>query len=377
MTTYSNVLGDFLQLTQNRNGDIMGTGLAPMATVQMALEAAMTNNRGMVVNQDFMPIVGSYLRKESLFWQLMNKTYAKAPIVREALDDARANVGFSDINTLVNTVSNEPGDLDLNLGDPGQAVKAVTGYLKFGHFAKSMALQQGSPILDQEVNGTRKMLLDTARLIDKTCFKGKVENNPLQFNGFMRQMYEGNIRQASRVDEDNPDKTHLALNQIIFETLGNENIDHRISHIFCSASGSNILAREAQEEHIHYNSNRVILGHTVGEIHTQMGNLPVITSPYIVDELNTPNPKLNFWLVSMETVDWAGVVPYGAKGKSLEPQIFDVRNLNDVGEPLLDQRILVLYGTPYLKDGGRGVYLLQVEVEPQFIIHPNQTYTAA
>ena len=152
-----------------------------------------------------------------------------------------------------------------------------------------------------------------------------------------------------------------------------------ISHIFCSSSGLNALANEAREEHMHYNQSKILLGHTVSEINTYAGNLPVIMNVYIEDEISEdPNTAvLNFWLIDMDKVEWNGVIPSGGDPNDFNPQIFDISHVSGLSAPMVQQRLGLIYGTLYLTNRGKGVYLLQVKVNRRLLLHKEQTYKVA
>lgn len=331
------------------------------------LRAEAQNMNGFMVRQDFMPIVGDYRRKETVLWQLIKKTYANAATIKEAMTTARPQVEFTDRSNLSTSVSNPVGALDKDLTDLGQDVKALAGRIDVDHFGRSLYEQQGKPYMEQVNQYSDELITQSLRKLEFALIDGNASaGNGYEFNGFTRQMASGHTSQATKIGVT-PDLIHDKLDEIVMRASTDVNKLRRITHIFCSGPGYRQLQKEMKELQQYHNVTQIRPGVEVPAIITAYGLIPIIISPFIRDTLgdplnNIPN-KVNYWLMDMSLIEWHGVVPFGGD-RSLEPQIFDINNTIN-GEPLLEKRFCLQYGTLYCKNQGEGIYKLEVSVDDQ------------
>lgn len=98
---------------------------------------------GLLINRDYEPEVLDFRRKSTLFWQLLKKEPARQPTIRDIEMTRRANVGPVERSDLSGTRRNTTYDLEPDLYDPGQDVKAIAGQIESKFFDRSMAKMQG------------------------------------------------------------------------------------------------------------------------------------------------------------------------------------------------------------------------------------------
>ena len=337
------------------------------------LKAQAINLDGATVNQSIMDMIGDYQRKNGVMWQLIpNKKYAKSPTVQEGIKDKHPVVGAVDRSTLDHQeagVTNPPGSLERDLADPGQDIKAISGEVEIPHFAHSMNAQQGYAYEDTFAENTDDLLHSATRYVDRQLIVGDSAQNPNEFNGLLNLMTgdPGHTAVLDLTDSNNTTLIHQALNKLCIRALNEPNNINSISHIFCSGGGQNALITEAYNSHIYQNQKEIAPGHIVNAIVTPgapEGTTPIVSSPYIFDEAADDNSGdfLDFWLVDMSLIEWHTVVPFGGR-KTHELQIFDFTKYVS-GNPLVEKRMILQYGTLYAKNRGRGIYRLRVKAAP-------------
>lgn len=331
---------------------------------KIRLQAQAQNLNGFVVRDDFLPTLGDYRRKETVLWQLINKVYARAATVKEMLHTARPVVEFTNRSALGDSPENPIGTLDKDLSDPGQDLKALAGKIDVDNFGRSLYEQQGRPYFEQISMYTDDMITQAMRILEFALIDGDATaNNGYQFNGFTRQMAPNHTFTATKIGSS-PDQINDKLDEIVMRASTDVNVLRKITHIVCSGAGYRQLQKELKELQQWHNMVTITPGVNVPSIVTAIGSIPIITSPYIKDTpANTGNgtpERVNYWLIDITQLEWHGLVPYGGQ-RTLEPQIFDVRNIIN-GKPLLDKRFLLSYGTLYCKNRGQGIYKLEVDV---------------
>lgn len=326
-------------------------------------QAAATNLGGFTLNQDFAPEVEDILRDETVLWQmLLNKKAAPAPTVKKIRKNARPTVGFTNRSNLAGARANSHAATANDLSDPGQEVKAIAGTIEFEHFARSMADQQGRPYGDEVADETAELLVNCGRFLEMSLFAGDAEaGDGLEFNGIDRLLPpQGHIVTAD-ITTDNPDSIVSKLNEICLRASTDRNKLRKITHIFCTGSGALKLRDEVGQAVLYQNLREVVAGHEVPGIVTANGIIPIITTPYLNDIDGGANHDIcRYYPLDLSTLEWNGVYPFGGD-KTFEPQIFDITNTIN-GLPLVEKRMVLIYGCLYAKNRGEGIYRLDVSV---------------
>ncbi|QLE46362.1 hypothetical protein FD723_39825 (plasmid) [Nostoc sp. C052] len=315
---------------------------------------ASTNLNGFSVNMNYDDEIQDYRRMETKLWQLIlagNKKPAAAPTVRKVIKDRRAKIGFVNRNDLSDSQSNIKNDLRRNFDDPGQEVKAIAARLSFPHFARSMNDQQGRPYGDEVAEDTDDMMREAYRFLEMMLFNGDANTNPLEFNGLQSQsILDDHVFQVD-IRGVQPQRIWQTVNEIVMRATTDRETLRRITHVFTTGAAYVAIQQEAEAFGLKLLEKEVVPGLNVPSIMTGDGEKPIISSPYLDDLANVSgHDVLRVYLLDINAVEWHGVYPFGGE-RSLEPQIFDVTNYLN-GEYLVTERMLLLYGTPYLKNNG-------------------------
>ncbi len=330
----------------------------------MLIQATAVNTGGITVRQDYLPVISDYRRKETVIWPSLKKYPANAPTIQEIRRTVRPQVGWVPRSDLAQSPLNPVGSLYNNLQTPGQAVKAITGLLDIDHFSRSMSDQQGQPWGDQIAKDTDDMIVSTMRFLERGIFTGNASNpGGLEFNGLVNLLPPAHTYTASIVTTP-PDKVYDKLDEICMRAAMDVDTLRKITHIYCSGAGARRLTQEMKELQVYMNVQEISPGVKVPQILTAYGFVALVPSPYISDVSGGPgnNDTLNYWLVDASLLEWYGVYPYGGT-KTFDPQIFDVSTIVN-GQPLLEKRLVICYGTPFAKNAGQGLYKLEVTAPP-------------
>ncbi len=333
-------------------------GFSDFKSTQGFLQASATNLGGFTINQNFDPEVEDILRAETILWQLLPKRPAQAPIVQKIKKTTRPEAGFINKMDLSGSVMTAHADTALDLSDAGQEVKAIAGRIRFDHFPRSMAIQQGNPYVDEIAEETNDLLVSCARKIEMCLFQGNKTTNPLQFSGLNAFCRTDHTFTASIVS-DPPDRIADKLNEICMRATTDRNVIRRVTHIFCSGAGSLFLQREIDDRLIYQNMVEVTPGVRVPGIVTSNGIIPIVVSPYVTDvDGGAGTDTLTYYCLDLQTLEWNGVFPFGGSRK-YDPQIFDISNTIN-GLPLVEERFVLMYGCLYPRFGAEGIWKLNV-----------------
>jgi hypothetical protein len=331
---------------------------------QSLIQASATNYGGFAVRQDYMPVIGDYRVKETEFWgRITNKVAASSPIVQELRRTNLPTVSFVDRSNLASAPDNS--SIPYDYSDPGQEVKAILGTITCEHFAMSMARQQGQPYGRQLNKDTQELITSAYRYLEQSLYTGSSATNPLSFNGIINQMPTGpdHIFTAD-ITTATPDAIHDKLDEICVRSANRASLfRHKPTHILCSGAGSRLITKEIKDLQLYHNVREIKPGVTVPSILTSYGYVDIIVSPHIQDLSGAGgNDTIYFYVLAMNTIEWHGVYPFGGE-KTFEPQIFDLSHVVN-GLPTLDKRLILMYGTPYCKDRGEGIFRLDVTAPP-------------
>lgn len=341
---------------------------ASLAETESALvQASATAVGGLLVRQDFMPIIGDYRPKYTKLWQALknNRMPASSPKVQEIRRTIWPQVAFVGRGALGTAPNSPPGTLTPDISDPGQDVKVISGMVEVDHFALSMVTQQGNVYGTQLNKDTDDIIISMLRFLERKLFTGDASlAGNLEFNGLIQQMSTAtqHVYTASIVSSP-PDKINDRLDEVCMRAaIDSENV-RQPTHIFCSGAGARLLVKEIKELQLYYNVHEISPGVQVPSILTSFGYVDIITSPYIADVSNPGgNDIINYYIVDINSIEWHGVYPYGGD-RTFDPQIFDLAYVIN-GLPTLAKRLILIYGTPYCKNRGEGIYQLQVTAPP-------------
>jgi hypothetical protein len=314
---------------------------------------------GFTHQNPFIRVVGDYLRTSQhiVLWNMLRKEPAEADQVSEILESQHPDSGFFD-KLASNPNENATDAQEQDLSDPGQTVKACGGLIQFGHYAQSLALQQGMPFGNQVATKTERLISSTCIAMEKALFIGDASTNPLSFNGFTKQMPVGNQRAASLI---NGDVIWQKLSGLVRLARNNEFNLQIPTHIFTSGLGVNLVQNEVDQKLEFSNLSEAVPGVRVPRIQTDAGQLPLVSSPFLQDYIdpNTSEEFVDYWVVDLQQICWKGVFPKGGI-QAYEPQIFDV--MTNSAPYLTEKRLCLAYGTLYAKNRGRGIWRLRVRV---------------
>jgi hypothetical protein len=331
----------------------------PLEVRNSLIQANATNVGGFAVRQDYLPVIGDYRYKNTEFWRRIdNKVPAESPIVQELRRSNMPTVGFAPKGNLATAPANAPIPLDYT--DVGQEVKAIAGYIECENFAMSMAQQQGRPYGNQLNRDTEDLILSTMRFLERSLFTGDIATDPLQFNGLIKQMPVAGHTYTADITSANPDAIHDKLDEVCMRSAMRPNtlLEHRPTHIFCSGAGARLLTKEVKQLQLYHNVKEISPGVIVPTILTSYGYVEIVPSPYLQDNAGGGGDVISYYLVDMRNIEWHGVIPFGGKN-SFEPQIFDLSYVVN-GLPTLNKRLILIYGTLKAKNGGEGIYRLDV-----------------
>lgn len=332
------------------------------------VQASALNLDGFTVRDDYMAMIGEYIRKNLVLWPLLPKEPAEADLVREIIEGPEPSAGFFDKTTMNPPENATNSPIPNDLSDMGQQIKAVGGVINIGHYSRSLWQQQGRPFgtnVDQLTAKTDRLLSSTAKVLERGIVTGNATANSLQFNGFQQQMAAGQTYNANITTGDSVIKK---IRGIVRLAISNENILQGVTHIICSPLGLQLIEDETDTKLDYTNLDEISPGLRVPGIITQGDTqgrpTPIITSPYIQDTDGGANPDIvDFWLVDMNQLVWKGVRPVGGltSGRdSFNPQVFELTNA--AAPYLVEKRVCIAYGTLYAKNRGRGIWRLRVSV---------------
>lgn len=343
----------------------ISTAIMPEEQLSTYLQAQSVSIGGLTVRQDFQPMIDDYRNKEDTLWSVMNKLPARNAKIQTIRKTGMPSVGFVERTTLASPPTGTPAANELN--DPGQDVKAIVGILDFGHFAASLNSVQGAEAWEAQAQITEDLILSVFRTLGNSLITGSVAASALQFNGINASVPSDALHtRALDITGSNPPKITQELSKIIAIAFGDRTYRHRISHIVCSAAGYLALVKEASALGLYYNQSNIVPGigvPAIGGLGLQ-GNPEVVVSSYVLDTLGdgsaTPptSDTLTYYLIDKDSFPWYGLYPMGG-ANTFDPQIFDVTNIVN-GLPLLQKRMVLLYGTPYARNRGQGLYKLTV-----------------
>jgi hypothetical protein len=329
------------------------------------LQATATNMREFTVRQDYLPEIGDYLRRDAPLWSRLRKEPAPADLVQEIRRTALPVIGFSNKQDLATGPSQPTGNARNrnDLSDPGQQVKALSGFIDWSHYARSLALQQGNPYGDQVAQDTDDMIAAAARLLELTLWRGNAATAPLEFNGILTQRPAGNTFTLDLTDTNEERTLGNMLIECIARIVGSRRIARRVTGVFCSNCGYNLVQREVEAKRLFTEVSEVTPGLNVPGIRTGQGVVPIEPSSYIDDEPGDGvggGDLLRFIFLDIDKLRWMGVRPMGGLD-TFDPQVFEITQFLD-GVPLTEKQMLLIYGTLYAMNLGDSIWSLEVTV---------------
>jgi hypothetical protein len=138
-------------------------------------------------------------------------------------------------------------------------------------------------------------------------------------------------------------------------------MNRRTTRILASGAGINLIYKEESNSLLKSTLKDNVIGSDSVRILTSEGLIPIVPSRFIRDAApaGAAYDEVSFWFINDEEWVWKGVYPYMGR-KTFEPQLMDVTSTAPNGEILTDQRMLVVYGTPYAKNKGESIHRLVV-----------------
>lgn len=334
----------------------------------LPVQAEATQFNGMVVREDFTGPIARIIRDQTALWNILSKELATTDVVREIQQDTMPRAGF--INKLdQQTTSNitPPTYNQLNLSDPGQAIKAMGGRIQMSHYTQSLSAAQGFPYGDQNGGATADLVKSTGLLIERTLFAGNATNNPLEFNGIDAQTPDAHKIVVDATAAVPADQTiYNAIRSTVRRAYSSRAVNRQITHIFATGLALELLEKEVDSDLSYQNLDVVRPGLQVRTIQTQAGSLPLVLTPYISDMVGaekTVNPGYDavyFYLLDIDTLIWKGIFPYGGQ-QTFNPQIFDVTKYSSP-DLLAEERYCLCYGTLFARYRGASLWRLEVRV---------------
>ena len=325
------------------------------------LQASMVALDGFVVRDDFSSTIKRYIRTETILWQLLKKRQATNDPVKEPREGPLPTAGFvSKID--LNPPENPSDLLAAELTDPGQSIKAISGIIKVGHYARSLYRAQGRPLGDVVAEKTDKLLRNIVKIIERNLFTGNATTNPLSFNGISNQMRTGRVFSVDTMAESN-NSVIAKLRSVVRLAVNDPDTSRTITHIFASGLGLEQVERELLAQTQYNHMLEIIPGVQVPAIMTQLGQIPIVPTPYIQDtDGGVGTDTLHYYLININELSWQGVYPEGGE-ETFNPQIFDVSAYTSDAAPyLLEKRMGLIYGTLYAENAGESIYRVDATV---------------
>lgn len=346
----------------------MTTGLATRPTQDPAeipsfqpIQASMVALDGFVVRNDFGTTIQRYIRRETVLWQLLKKREATNDPVKMPREGPLPTVGF--VSKIDLNPPENPSDLPAaDLTDAGQSIKAISGIIKVGHYARSLYRAQGRPLGDVVAEKTEKLLLNTVKLVERSLFTGNATTNPLSFNGIANQMQGGRVFPVDTTASTN-NSVITKLRSVVRLAVNDPDISRTITHIFASGLGMEQIEKELLAQTQYNHMVEIIPGVKVPAIMTQLGPIPIVPSPYIQDtDGGAGTDTLHYYLINIDEMSWQGVYPEGGED-TFNPQVFDVSAYTSDAAPyLLEKRMGLIYGTLYAENAGESTYRVDATV---------------
>jgi hypothetical protein len=255
------------------------------------------------------------------------------------------------------TVHNRKEDLNLNLNDPGQPIRALTSSVSFPHFPRSVAKAQGMPYGDEIAENTDSMLKEGYRFLEMALFNSRnTPETPHAFNGLQaQQTEEGHVFTVDTIG-DTPESIVDTINEVCTRIATDRNVRRKVTHLMVTGAAYTAISREVRANSIKVNMVEIIPGVRVPAIITGAGEVPIFMTPYL-DDVADPagddsHDVVRIFPLDLECVEWWGLIPDGGT-ETIEPQIFDMSaSMYSATTPLVMQRMMLLYGTPYLNNEG-------------------------
>lgn len=139
-----------------------------------------------------------------------------------------------------------------------------------------------------------------------------------------------------------------------------------------SSTGHSYVLNQIENNHIYYNrDNQVITpGFQVTDIDVANRKVPLVSDKWIDDQEGATFESetvdiLNYYLFFKKHTQWHGVLPskqpFRNNSLDFEPLIIEINNMVD-GNPMLNQMLILTFGTTFLENQGRSMYKLRVAV---------------
>ena len=345
--------------------------------------AVQDGTTGRILNEDysrFPKIIGDYREKEpSPLWTMgLTKRYATHPVISQAVRNNVASTGPVSRDTLASVPTGILPTVDFptgGLGD-GEEVKAIAGIIEGAEFGRAMQRQQnrllGNPYgyNADDYEAKHELLISYIRTMNRLLVSGDATANPLEFNGITNLVPDTNVEIWDAITATYPIQQKLR-NFIVSKTRDRSTVIE-IDCIMASSTGHSYVLNQIENNHIYYNrDNQVITpGFQVTDIDVANKKVPLVSDKWIDDEADvTLNSEqvdiLNYYLFFKKHTQWHGVLPskqpFRNNSLDFEPLVIEINNMVD-GSPMLNQMLILTFGTTFLENQGRSMYKLRVAV---------------
>jgi hypothetical protein len=312
-STEANRFGFFFTLTRT-GGLIMAHNAKFVSRYSLSL-------RGFTVNQNYQKEIEDARKQETVLWQLIPEG---------------------------NKVIPKDKTIESN-------IRCITCHLKWDHFERSLLVAQKKSDSDKVAGDTKAAMVEFYQFLERQLFQGNSTIDPFAFNGLQAQM-PNNPKHIFTVDltSDPPESIADKIDKIVAYVARQCKIDL----IFASELAYQRLKDEVGDEKFRDPDNQVeiVPDGQVFAINGPNGRIPVYPSQWI-DDIHDVNGTgscadsfdcLRIYLTRKDRIKWYGVPLAEGSQQSFEPQIFDCYSSQN-NQPLLSERILLMYGTLYLE----------------------------
>ena len=315
------------------------------ATFDVAATAS--NLNGGTVRDDYSEYIARRLRTDANAFPLVNlieRRQAKNETIQDLREGGLPGSQFTDRNS-ISTAARPLTEGDMDLDGPRQPIKVISGVIQSDFLARSVAESQGLPYGDSFAEKTDKLTLSALHLWEKSLITGDAEENPLSFNGLIKQMTVEGVDNIHSADSQT-DSVLMKLRRLAIR-MTQDPVDNFVpSVLITDGDGYQLI-----EEEVHSQSSytlplrELVPGFHVSAIMTGAGEIPIVISRHLFDPTTTTVP---FIMLDRNHFSWRGLFPAGG-ARDYNPQIFDFSPYTADGDAaMLQKRLLILAGTPYL-----------------------------
>lgn len=340
------------------------------------LEASARNFGGVILRDDFDKTIYDFRLKEiSPMWLEMPKSLTGYDVVKTAQRNDYMQTGYADKSTGFLWPSAGPQVRpQADLSDPGQEVQAIVTILDIPYMEQVKLTNQehvlGKQYDPAEYDAQEEMITSFWRFMGQELFSGDHDANPLAFNGIVKHLRTGTGNEEHEIELDltgaEPDSIVAEIDSIISHAEDKLNMPRDLNMVITGAPGSIAIRRELEKSLLRTSvemTGGVKYNAILANNHKEV---PIIPLRWMDDVRRTGQgqfDELHFYLYDKSHWQWKGMNPLGGQWNNFNPQIFDI--MSNVGasnqKPLLQQKIMIVLGTPIFLNRGRSLYRIKVK----------------